>query len=52
MRQVMPHRNNIGLHRNKCKIFLSPALEIAGSATFLSQARSLEFGEKGKFSYV
>ena len=22
MRQVMPHRNNMSLHRNKCKIFL------------------------------
>ena len=37
MRQIMPHRNNIHLHPIKCKVFLSPDIEIAESATFLPQ---------------
>ncbi len=37
MRQVMPHRNNIDLQRIKCKIFMSAAVELAASATFLPQ---------------
>jgi hypothetical protein len=37
MRQVMPHRNNMSLHRNKCKIFLRGRTVIAGTATILQQ---------------
>ncbi len=37
MRQIMPHRNNIHVRRIKCKIFLSPDIEIAVSAMFLPQ---------------
>jgi hypothetical protein len=33
----MPHRNNIHLRPMKCKVFLRPGIEIAGSATFLPQ---------------
>ena len=43
MRQVMPHRNNIHLRRIKCKIFLSPEIEIATSVTLLPQARNPRF---------
>ena len=35
MRQIMPHRNNIGVRRPKCKVFLSGPTEIEGSAMFL-----------------
>ena len=38
MRQVMPHRNNMSLHRNKCKIFLPARAVIALTATNLQQA--------------
>jgi len=37
MRQVMPHRNNMSLHRNKCKIFLLEGTVIAEPATNLQQ---------------
>ena len=37
MRQVMPHRNNMSLHRNKCKIFLRRRGAIAGAVTILQQ---------------
>ena len=34
MRQIMPHRSNIGVRRPKCKIFLSEPIQMARSATF------------------
>ena len=43
MRQIMPHRNNIYLRRIKCKIFRSPGMEIAASATFLPQRQTAHF---------
>jgi len=43
MRQVMPHRNNMCLHRSKCKIFLRDCLLIVGSATILQQPRRRRF---------
>jgi hypothetical protein len=35
MRQIMPHRNNMSLHRNKCKTFLPPERGFVGPATIL-----------------
>jgi hypothetical protein len=40
MRQIMPHRNNIGAASFKSKIFLSECIEIDGSATFLPQCEN------------
>ena len=37
MRQVMPHRNNMSLHRNKCKIFLRGREAIVAAVTILQQ---------------
>ncbi len=37
MRQVMPHRNNMSLRRNKCKIFLRGQTTNARCATILQQ---------------
>jgi hypothetical protein len=46
MRQVMPHRNNMSLHRNKCKIFLLERAVIAEPATNLQQpAPAIKFAE-------
>jgi hypothetical protein len=38
MRQVMPHRNNMCLHRNKRKIFLRRRGVIVGPVTILQHA--------------
>jgi hypothetical protein len=35
MRQIMPHRNNMSLHRNKCKLFLARCGVFWNSATIL-----------------
>ena len=40
MRQVMPHRNNMCLHRSKCKIFLRCFVGFAEGATLLQQLAS------------
>ena len=37
MRQVMPHRNNMSLHRNKCKTNLLCGGVIVGAVTKLQQ---------------
>ena len=37
MRQVMPHRNNMSLHCNKCKIFLRGRTVIARGVMILQQ---------------
>ena len=49
MRQIMPHRNNIGLQRPKSKIFLSEPMEMADSATFLPHRPKPQIHEDFKF---
>ena len=49
MRQIMPHRNNIGVRRLKCKIFLSERTEMPGSATFLPHRQELQTDRGCKF---
>ena len=49
MRQIMPHRNNIGPRCLKCKKFLSESIEMRGSATFLPQRRKSRTDEDVKF---
>jgi hypothetical protein len=47
MRQVMPHRNNMCLHRNRCKIILRHLEVIVVSATILQHTgRTRESTEK------
>ena len=40
MRQIMPHRNNIGPRDLKCKTFLVQRTEFDSCATFLPQRRN------------
>jgi hypothetical protein len=49
MRQIMPHRNNIGAPSFKCKIFLSECIEMHKSATFLPQPRKSGIERGSKF---
>jgi hypothetical protein len=49
MRQVMPHRNNIGVRSLNCKIFLSEPTEIGESATFLPHCRRPQTDAVAKF---
>ena len=49
MRQIMPHRSNIGVQRPECKIFLSEATEMAGCATFLPHRAKSKFDDGFKF---
>ena len=49
MRQIMPHRNNIGVQRPECKIFLSKATDMAGCATFLPHRAKPKFDDGFKF---
>ncbi len=45
MRQVMPHRNNMSLHRNKCKIFLRGREAIVAAVTILQQTDQARWSE-------
>jgi hypothetical protein len=47
MRQVMPHRNNMCLHRSKCKIILRWFGGFAERATLLQQRLSRPHGARG-----
>jgi len=49
MRQIMPHRNNIGVQRPNCKVFLSEPMEMAGCATFLPHRSKPRFDDGFKF---
>ena len=49
MRQVMPHRNNIGVRRPDCKIFLSERTEMVASATFLPQSGAARVDDCNEF---
>jgi hypothetical protein len=51
MRQVMPHRNNMSLHRNKSKRFLLGSAANARSATILQQQPQARKTAGGKERY-
>ncbi len=38
MRQIMPHRNNMSLHRNNCKTILPRREVFVGPATILQHS--------------